>query len=50
MAGDSVSWEVFPSSKPEPVLHKYLLAGWGMPVGVMFELGDMANICQEEKQ
>lgn len=33
VAGDSVAWEVFPPSKPEPVLHEYLLAGWGMPMG-----------------
>lgn len=50
VAGDSVAWEVFPPSKPEPVLHEYLLAGWGMPIGEMFDLEGLAEICKEEKR
>lgn len=50
VAGDSVAWEVFPASKPEPVLHEYLLAGWGMPIGEMFALDGLAEMCNEEKR
>ncbi len=50
VAGDSVSWEVFPASKPDFILHEYLLAGWGMPIGEMFDLEGLAEICREEKR
>ncbi|KAH6639625.1 hypothetical protein C7974DRAFT_135664 [Boeremia exigua] len=50
VAGDSVSWEVYPPSKPEPVLHEYLLAGWGMPIGEMFDLEGLAEICRKENR
>lgn len=50
VAGDSVAWEVFPPSKLEPVLHEYLLAVWGMPIGEMFDLEALADICKEEKR
>ncbi|QVM09764.1 hypothetical protein D8B26_004423 [Coccidioides posadasii str. Silveira] len=33
VAGDAISWEVYPPQNPEPFLHEYLLAGWGMPIG-----------------
>lgn len=29
VAGDMISWEVFPSQNPNLSLHNYLLAGWG---------------------
>ena len=50
VAGDSVAWEVFPPSKPEPILHEYLLAGWGMPIGEMFDLEGLSEMCREEKR
>jgi kynurenine formamidase len=35
VAGDAISWEVFPT--PGPVsIHEYLLAGWGCPIGKLF--------------
>ncbi|KAI1940493.1 hypothetical protein LOZ66_002087 [Ophidiomyces ophidiicola] len=33
VAGDAISWEVYPPECPDLFLHEYLLAGWGMPVG-----------------
>ncbi|KAF2998163.1 hypothetical protein E8E13_002909 [Curvularia kusanoi] len=50
VAGDSVAWEVFPPSKPESSLHEYLLAGWGMPIGEMFDLQGLSEMCREEKR
>jgi hypothetical protein len=40
--------EVYPPRNPEMFLHRYLLAGWGMPIGEMFDLEDLSRICQEE--
>ncbi|KAK8157380.1 hypothetical protein IWX90DRAFT_390772 [Phyllosticta citrichinensis] len=45
VAGDSVSWEVFPAK--DILLHEYLLAGWGMPIGEMFDLEALAATCRE---
>lgn len=48
VAGDSISWEVFPAKDPNIILHRYFLAGWGMPIGEMFDLEDLSRICEEE--
>ncbi|KAK7540347.1 hypothetical protein IWX49DRAFT_507229 [Phyllosticta citricarpa] len=45
VAGDSVSWEVFPAQ--DVLLHQYLLAGWGMPIGEMFDLEALSATCRE---
>lgn len=46
VASDAVSFEVFPPLKPEFDLHHHLLAGWGLPIGEMFDLEELARICQ----
>lgn len=33
IAGDAISWEVYPPQNPDVFLHEYVLAGWGMPIG-----------------
>lgn len=45
VAGDAISWEAFPLGWKEggnedevDSLHQWLLAGWGMPIGEMFDL------------
>jgi kynurenine formamidase len=56
VAGDAISWEVFPANNDKEkeedrvFLHEYLLAGWGMPIGEMFDLEALAEICKEEKR
>lgn len=47
VASDSVGFEVFPPLKPEFNLHHYILAGWGLPIGEMFDLEQLARICQK---
>lgn len=62
VAGDSPSFERSPvgrgktneegdpSPPPPPppvVLHQWLLGGWGMPIGEMFDLEDLAKHCRE---
>ncbi|KAL7651987.1 hypothetical protein ACMYSQ_009309 [Aspergillus niger] len=35
IAGDAISWEVYPPQSPDLFLHEYVLAGWGMPIGTL---------------
>ncbi|CAI6338388.1 unnamed protein product [Periconia digitata] len=48
VAGDAMGWEVMPPKDLKMILHHYFLAGWGMPIGEMFDLEDLSRICQEE--
>ena len=56
VAGDGISWEVYPPNNNKEkeadkvFLHEYLLAGWGMPIGEMFDLEALAEICKEERR
>ncbi|ERF74719.1 hypothetical protein EPUS_04888 [Endocarpon pusillum Z07020] len=53
VAGDSPSFERSPvgcgkykyDPPPPVVLHEWLLGGWGMPIGEMFDLEELANHC-----
>ncbi|KAK9326516.1 hypothetical protein V1520DRAFT_394444 [Lipomyces starkeyi] len=45
VASDAVSWEVFPPQKQSFRHHHYLLAGWGVPIGEMFNLDPLAELC-----
>ena len=47
VASDAVSFEVFPPIEPEFDLHHHLLAGWGLPIGEMFDLEELAEICKK---
>ncbi|KAL3444492.1 hypothetical protein BJX65DRAFT_297629 [Aspergillus insuetus] len=47
VASDAVSFEVFPPLNPEFDLHHHLLAGWGVPIGEMFDLEELAQMCKE---
>ncbi|KAL2352254.1 hypothetical protein BJ546DRAFT_917249 [Cryomyces antarcticus] len=46
VAGDGVSFEVRPNHDFEWDLHNFLLAGWGVPIGEMFNLEDLAALCK----
>lgn len=59
VGGDSVSFEVYPPKEgyvreggsekvPGLFMHEVLLAGWGMPVGELFDLEKLSEICKEE--
>ena len=45
VAGDTRSFEVWPCTKSEWHLHEWLLAGWGMPIGELFDLEELSEIC-----
>ncbi|KAJ8059964.1 hypothetical protein OCU04_011580 [Sclerotinia nivalis] len=46
VAGDAISWEVFPTQR-EISCHEYLLGGWGMPIGEIFDLEALSSTCRE---
>jgi hypothetical protein len=46
VASDAVSFEVFPAINEEFDLHHHLLAGWGVPIGEMFDLEELAATCE----
>lgn len=54
VAGDSPSFERSPvtglHANPDIVLHQWLLGGWGMPIGEMFDLERLAEHCREQKR
>ena len=47
VASDAVSFEVFPALQPEFDLHHHLLAGWGVPIGEMFDLEELSRLCRQ---
>lgn len=46
VAGDTRSFEVWPCKEPDYHLHEWLLAGWGMPIGELFYLEELARLCE----
>ncbi|KAL4888606.1 hypothetical protein BDV59DRAFT_188264 [Aspergillus ambiguus] len=46
IASDAISWEVYPPQS-EVFLHEYVLAGWGMPIGELFDLEALARTCED---
>ena len=46
VAGDGVSFEVRPTRDNEWSMHHILLAGWGVPIGEMFDLERLAELCK----
>ncbi|PYH91458.1 hypothetical protein BO71DRAFT_48937 [Aspergillus ellipticus CBS 707.79] len=47
IASDAISWEVYPPQSPDVFLHEYVIAGWGMPIGELFDLEALAQACQD---
>ena len=49
-ASDGVSFEVRPNKSHEWDLHNFLLAGWGVPIGEMFYLEELAELCKKHNR
>ncbi|KAI9901084.1 hypothetical protein N3K66_002901 [Trichothecium roseum] len=47
VCGDSRSMEAWPCAVPDFHLHEWLLAGWGMPIGELFYLEELAKMCEQ---
>ncbi len=45
VAGDAIAFEAFPAHPTHGFMHETILALWGMPIGEMFYLEDLAADC-----
>jgi len=50
VAGDHPSFEAWPCQDTEHFLHEWLLAGWGVPIGELFDLEPLAVECRKLKK
>lgn len=48
-AGDQPGFEKWPPPK-DPVLHSILLPLWGLPIGEMWDLEELALVCRQKSQ
>ena len=48
VAGDCPGFEAWPPT--EHALHQVLLSGFGMPIGELFDLEDLAKECEKHKR
>ncbi|KAH7143648.1 hypothetical protein EDB81DRAFT_857124 [Dactylonectria macrodidyma] len=50
VAGDHPSMEAWPCQNPDFWLHEWLLAGWGMPIGELFDLEQLSEECKKRRR
>lgn len=50
IAGDQPSMEAWPCQDKRFWLHEWLLAGWGMPIGEMFDLEALSEECRKRRR
>ncbi|KAM3434690.1 hypothetical protein NHJ13734_005869 [Beauveria thailandica] len=50
IAGDQPAMEAWPPVKNGFTLHEWLLAGWGMPIGELFNLKRLGEECRKRKR
>ncbi|KAF2100696.1 hypothetical protein NA57DRAFT_36901 [Rhizodiscina lignyota] len=50
VAGDSIGFEAWPAKDVKYRLHDTLLAMWGMPLGEMWDLEELARECERQKR
>lgn len=50
VAGDMIAFEALPFQSTTHWMHEWLLAGWGMPIGELFDLERLANECRRLKK
>ncbi|KAH8897878.1 hypothetical protein GQ53DRAFT_884759 [Thozetella sp. PMI_491] len=50
VASDSPGFECRPPEDPKWHLHPILLAGWGTPIGELFDLDRLAELCEKHKR
>jgi hypothetical protein len=49
VAGDAPAFEALPFQSTTHSLHEWLLAGWGMPIGELFDLEHLSEKCKRLK-
>lgn len=51
VAGDTYAYEAWPPNKSLDVTcHELFLSGWGMPIGELFDLEQLAKVCEEHQR
>lgn len=50
VAGDQPSFEAWPCQNTDYWLHEWLLAGWGVPIGELFDLERLSQECKKRKR
>ncbi|KAG9846793.1 hypothetical protein KCU98_g689, partial [Aureobasidium melanogenum] len=50
VAGDQPSFEAWPCQNTDYLLHEWLLAGWGLPIGEIFDLDKLAKECKDKNK
>jgi kynurenine formamidase len=48
VAGDMLAFESLPFASQTHWMHEWLLAGWGMPIGELFDLERLSEVCREK--
>lgn len=49
VAGDQPGFEKWPPPA-DPILHSILLPLWGLPIGEMWDLEELSEVCRQRKQ
>lgn len=47
VVGDMPSFEAYPCQNTDWFLHEWLLAGWGIPIGELFDLEQLSQECRK---
>lgn len=50
VAGDMPAWEAWPCQDRRFWMHEWFLAGWGLPIGELFNLENLAAECAQKKK
>ncbi|KAI2996134.1 hypothetical protein CBS147346_9504 [Aspergillus niger] len=50
VAGDMPSFEAWPCQNTDFWLHEWLLAGWGLPIGELFDLDRLSQECRKRNR
>lgn len=50
VAGDQPALEAWPPQSPEYTLHEWLLAGWSLPIGELFDLERLSEECAKKNR
>ncbi|KAH8646848.1 putative cyclase-domain-containing protein [Xylariales sp. PMI_506] len=50
VAGDTMAFEAWPPTPGEMALHEYMISMWGMPIGELWDLEQLAEMCEQEQR
>ncbi|KAK9382146.1 uncharacterized protein V2V93DRAFT_366574 [Kockiozyma suomiensis] len=50
LVGDAIAWELYPNPDQSISVHQTALAGWGVPLGELFDLEALSALCKEKNK